>query len=345
MFRIATAWFLGAALMATNSISAAGPDDVVLIIHGGTGRTRDQLPAEKETAQRAVMAEALKAGKAALDKEGAVAMDGVVAAIIVLEDSPLFNAGRGAVFTADERNELDASIMDGRNLMAGAVAGLTVVKNPILGARAVMEKTPHVLLMGDGANQFCKDQGLVLVDPSYFRTDARLEELRKEQEEEKRLKSQGVWDPTSLGPQEKLKRAEWSTVGAVALGNDGHLAAGTSTGGMTNKRHGRIGDSPIIGAGTYADDRSCAVSCTGHGEFFIRLSVAHTIASLVRYKGLDIQAAVDEAIKGDLTKAEGTGGAIVLDKNGRAAFAYNSPGMWRGTITRGGKIDVAVYEK
>lgn len=321
-------------IMSSSPSSAAGPDDVVLIIHGGTGRTRDQLPTEKETAQRAVMADALKAGKAALDKDGAVAMDGVVAAIIVLEDSPLFNAGRGAVFTADERNELDASIMDGRNLTAGAVAGLTIVKNPILGARAVMEKTPHVLLMGDGANQFCRDQGLEIVDPSYFRTDARLEELRKEQEEEKKQKQASV-----------LRRAEWSTVGAVALGNDGHLAAGTSTGGMTNKRHGRIGDSPIIGAGTYADDRSCAISCTGHGEFFIRLSVAHTIASLVRYKNIDIQAAVDEAIKGDLTKAEGTGGAIVLDKTGKAAFAYNSPGMWRGTITRDGKIDVAVYEK
>jgi beta-aspartyl-peptidase (threonine type) len=320
--------------MATTPVIAAGPDDVVLIIHGGTGRTRDQLPAEKETAMRAVMAESLKAGHAALQKDGAVAMDGIIAAICVLEDSPLFNAGRGAVFTADERNELDASIMDGRDLRAGAVAGVTIVKNPITGARAVMEKTPHVLLMGGGADAFCKDQGLTIVDPSYFRTEHRLEELRQEQELEKSTKNAGL-----------LRRSEWSTVGAVALGNDGHLAAGTSTGGMTNKRHGRIGDSPIIGAGTYADDRSCAVSCTGHGEFFIRLSVAHTIASLVRYKGLDVQQAVDEAIKGDLTKAEGTGGAIVLDRNGRAAFAYNSPGMWRGTISRDGKLSVAVYEK
>jgi len=324
-------------MLPTPMLHAANPSDVVLVIHGGTGRDRSQLPAEREQAMRAVMQASLVAGHEALQRDGATALDGVTAAIGVLEDSPLFNAGRGAVFTADERNELDASIMDGRDLKAGAVAGVTIVKNPILGARAVMERTPHVLLMGEGAEKFCTDAKLEIVEPAYFRTQHRLGELHKEQAEEKNR------GQTSFFPQTKYY--EWSTVGAVALGNDGHLAAGTSTGGMTNKRHGRIGDSPIIGAGTYADDRSCAVSCTGHGEFFIRLSVAHTIASLVRYKNFDIQHAVDEAIGGDLTKAGGTGGAIVLDRHGRAAFAYNAPGMWRGTITRDGKVMVAVYEE
>jgi beta-aspartyl-peptidase (threonine type) len=323
-------------LMSQPLASAAELTDIVLVVHGGTGRSRDQLSAEKEKAMRADMAAALQAGAAALAKENATALDGVEAAVRVLEDSPWFNAGRGAVFTADERNELDASIMDGRDLKAGAVAGLTIVKHPITAARAVMERTPHVLLMGHGAEEFCKAEKLEIVDPSYFRTEARLEELRKEQAEERKQKSSSY---------RKGGQYEWSTVGAVALDRQGHLAAATSTGGMTNKRHGRIGDSPIIGAGTYADDRTCAVSCTGHGEFFIRLAVAHTISCLVRYKGLDIQEAVNVAIKDDLTKAGGTGGAIVLDRNGRAAFAWNSPGMWRGTIDRAGKVTVAVYDE
>lgn len=314
---------------------SAGPDDVVLIIHGGTGRARDQLPADREKAMRSVMKAALLSGHEALNRDDATALDGVTAAIIVLEDSPLFNAGRGAVFTADERNELDASIMKGSDLTAGAVAGVTVVKNPILGARAVMEKSEHVLLIGEGAEQFCKGAGLEIVDRKYFRTEERLEELRHEKEAKQSSKTSGV--------ERHAVDHEWGTVGAVALGNDGRLAAGTSTGGMTNKKHGRVGDSPIIGAGTYADDRSCGVSCTGHGEFFIRLNVAHSIASLVRYKGLDVQQAVDEVIDVDLTKAGGTGGAIVLDRHGRAAFAYNTPGLWRGTITRDGKITVGVY--
>lgn len=322
-------------MLSNSHCVGAEMNDVVLIIHGGTGGARDQLTAGKEKAMRAAMAQALQAGHAALAKEGATALDGVEAAVRVLEDSPLFNAGRGAVFTADERNELDASIMNGVDLTAGAVAGLTTVKNPISAARAVMERSQHVLLMGDGAEKFCREQKLEIVDPGYFRTPHRLEELHKEQEEERRTKTSSYHAGDAY---------EWSTVGAVALDKQGHLAAGTSTGGMSNKRHGRVGDSPIIGAGTYADDRTCGVSCTGHGEFFIRLAVAHTISSLVRYKGLDVQQAVDEAIKGDLTTAKGTGGAIVLDRTGRAAFAYNSPGLWRGTITRDGKITVAAFE-
>jgi L-asparaginase / beta-aspartyl-peptidase len=324
-------------MTSSDALRAAEPTDVVLIIHGGTARDRDQLPADRETAMRAAMKAALLAGHEALERDGATALDGVTAAIIVLEDSPLFNAGRGAVFTADERNELDASIMDGRDLKAGAVAGVTIVKNPILGARAVMDRSEHVLMMGHGAEQFCKGVQLEIVDPSYFRTEHRLEELRHEQEAERRGKTSGV--------RRHADDFEWGTVGAVALSNDGHLAAGTSTGGMTNKRHGRVGDSPIIGAGTYADDRSCAVSCTGHGEYFIRLSVAHAISSLVRYKGYGIQQAADEVIAGDLKTAGGTGGAIVLDRQGRAAAAYITPGMWRGTITREGKVAVAVYQE
>jgi beta-aspartyl-peptidase (threonine type) len=336
MFKVVVHFTWIVLMIAGSSAFSAGPDDVVLIIHGGTGRPRAQLPADREKAMRAVMKAALLSGHEALNRDNATALDGVTAAIIVLEDSPLFNAGRGAVFTADQRNELDASIMKGSDLTAGAVAGVTTVKNPILGARAVMEKSEHVLLIGEGAERFCKGAGLEIVDPSYFRTEERLEELRHEQEAERRSKTSGVM--------QHAPDHEWGTVGAVALGNDGHLAAGTSTGGMTNKKHGRVGDSPIIGAGTYADDRSCGISCTGHGEFFIRLAVAHSIASLVRYKGYDVQQAVDEVIKTDLTKAGGVGAAIVLDRQGRAAFAFNSAALWRGTITRDGRITIGVYE-
>lgn len=316
-------------------LHAADPNEVVLIIHGGTAPARARLSAEREQAMRAVMAEALQAGRAALEREGADPLDGVAAAIVVLEDSPLFNAGRGAVFTADERIELDASIMSGRDRRAGAVAGVRTVKNPIRAARAVMEKSPHVLLIGEGAERFCQGVGLEIVDPAYFRTEERLQELR-------RLKTAEEQGGASL--REDAESREWSTVGAVALGADGRITAGTSTGGMVNKRHGRVGDSPIIGAGTYADDRTCGVSCTGHGEYFIRLAIAHTVSDLVRYKDYDVQQAVDEAIGGELKTAGGTGGVIVLDPRGRAAFAYNTPGLWRGTITRDGRITVAVYE-
>lgn len=317
-------------------LHAADPNEVVLIIHGGTAPARARLSAEREQAMRAVMAEALQAGRAALEREGADPLDGVAAAIVVLEDSPLFNAGRGAVFTADERIELDASIMSGRDRRAGAVAGVRTVKNPIRAARAVMEKSPHVLLIGEGAERFCQGVGLEIVDPAYFRTEERLQELR-------RLKTAEEQGGASL--REDAESREWSTVGAVALGADGRITAGTSTGGMVNKRHGRVGDSPIIGAGTYADDRACGVSCTGHGEYFIRFGVARSIVERVRREKQSIEQAAREVIHDDLGPAGGTGGVIVLDRRGHATFAWNTPGMWHGRLTRDGKMFVEVYEE
>ncbi|MBN8625264.1 MAG: isoaspartyl peptidase/L-asparaginase [Planctomycetes bacterium] len=332
----------------------------MLVIHGGTARGRETLKPEREQAMRADMLKALAAGRDALAAEGATALDGVQAAVCVLEDSPLFNAGRGAVFTADERNELDASIMEGTKLNAGAVAGLTIVKNPILAARAVMERTEHVLLMGHGAEQFCREQKLELVDPSYFRTEERLEELRKVQAEEKAGKTSAVgadlegnvaqtFSPLTPGPSpargEGRTWKEYGTVGAVAVDKVGHVAAGTSTGGMTNKRHGRVGDSPIIGAGTYADDRSCGVSCTGHGEFFIRFSAAQSIATRVRLLKQSVEEASRTVIHDELGPAGGVGGAIVLAPDGHAAFNWNTPGMWHGWLTRDGRMNVAVYRE
>lgn len=321
---------------------AAEFSDVVLVIHGGTARAKGSLTPEREQAMRVVMLAALAAGRDALAGEDAKAIDGVTAAIRVLEDSPLFNAGRGAVFTADERNELDASIMEGTKLQAGAVAGVTIVKNPILAARAVMERTEHVLLVGHGAEHFCREQKLELVEPSYFRTDERLEELRRVQAEEKQAVEK-VGKTSNAAPRSSSKT--FGTVGAVALDRNGHLVAGTSTGGMTNKRHGRVGDSPIIGAGTYADDRACGVSCTGHGEYFIRFGVARSIVERVRREKQSIDQAAQEVIHNDLGPAGGTGGVIVLDREGRATFAWNTPGMWHGRLTRDGKMYVEVYDK
>ena len=334
--------FLFVAFVFSMPVFAAEFSDVILVIHGGTARAKGSLTATREEEMRTVMLKALAAGRDALADKDAQAIDGVEAAIRVLEDSPLFNAGRGAVFTADERNELDASIMEGSKLQAGAVAGVTIVKNPIAAARAVMERTEHVLLVGHGAEQFCREQKLELVDPSYFRTDERLEELRRVQAEEKEAAEKA--GKTSDATMQSSSKT-FGTVGAVALDKNGHLVAGTSTGGMTNKRHGRVGDSPIIGAGTYADDRACGVSCTGHGEFFIRFGVARSIVERVRREKQSIEQAAREVIHDDLGPAGGTGGVIVLDREGRAAFAWNTPGMWHGRLTRDGKMYVEVYEQ
>jgi beta-aspartyl-peptidase (threonine type) len=293
---------------------------VVLGIHGGVGAKKKEMTPELEKQVRSGLETALKAGHARLQKPGATSLDAVETAIRVLEDDPCFNAGKGAVFTRDGRNELDASIMEGRTKKAGAVAGVTVVKNPISAARAVMEKTKHVLLIGQGAEVFARDAGLEIVDPKYFWTEARWEQLQKE-----------------LG-------SEWSTVGAVAIDKAGNLAAGTSTGGTSHKQYGRIGDSPIIGAGTYADNRSCAVSCTGHGEFFIRYAVAHDIAVLMEYKGLTVQQAADEVIRRKLKEAGGEGAAIALDYQGNFAMSYNTEGLYRGYVTSDGKVEVMLYE-
>lgn len=298
---------------------------VILGVHGGTGMDKVDMTPELEKIFRADLEQALRAGHAALLKKDAVGLDGVEAAIRVLEDSPAFNAGKGAVFTRDGKNELDASIMEGNLKRAGSVAGVTTVRNPIRAARAVMEKSPHVMLIGPGADRFAAEQGLEIVDPKYFWTERRWQDLQKALAAEQKKEPHG-------------------TVGAVALDAAGNLAAGTSTGGMTKKRSGRVGDSPIIGAGTYADNAGCAVSATGHGEYFIRYSVAHDINALVAYKGLSIKDAADEVIQKKLKQAGGEGGVITLDAKGRFTTSYNSEGLYRGYITRDGKVVVRLYE-
>ena len=293
---------------------------VVLGIHGGVGAKKKEMTPELEKQVRAGLEMALKEGYARLQMPGATSLDAVETAIRVLEDDPCFNAGKGAVFTRDGRNELDASIMEGRMKKAGAVAGVTVVKNPISAARAVMEKTKHVLLIGEGAEVFARDAGLDIVDPKYFWTEASWQQLQKELD------------------------SEWSTVGAVAIDAAGDVAAGTSAGGTSHKQYGRIGDSPIIGAGTYADNHSCAVSCTGHGEFFIRYAVSHDIAALMEYKGMTVQQAADEVIRRKLKEAGGEGAAIALDNQGNFAMSYNTEGLYRGYVTSEGNVTVMVFE-
>ena len=327
--------------MATTSAKAAElpVPQVVLAIHGGTGDPKSEMTPELEKSLRADLERALEVGYQQV-KKGASGLDAVEAAIRVLEDAPNFNAGKGAVFTHEGRNELDASIMEGKTLRAGAVAGVTIVKNPITAARAVMEKSKHVLLIGRGAEVFATQAGLEIVDPAYFWTERRWKDIEE------------IWKKEGKQPRPKDPRAakevapphSWGTVGAVALDQAGNLAAGTSTGGMTNKMFGRVGDSPIIGAGTYADNGSCAVSATGHGEYFIRYAVAHDIAALVKYKGLNIAEAAGEVINHKLKAAGGEGGVIALDAKGNYAAPHNSEGLYRGYVTRDGKIHVALYE-
>jgi beta-aspartyl-peptidase (threonine type) len=330
------ALFLAAAAQA----DAPRPRQVVLAIHGGAGVVpREKLTPEFEKQYRADLETALRQGYKSLQREDGTSLDAVEAAVKVLEDSPRFNAARGAVFNHDGRNELDASIMEGKTKHAGAVAGLTVIKNPISAARAVMEKSPHVLLVGRGADLFATEQGLEVVDPSYFWTRQRWLELQDALREEKESRAKPGSSHARVVPR------DLGTVGAVALDRHGNLAAATSTGGLTNKRFGRVGDSPLIGAGTYADNGSCAVSATGHGEIFIRFAVAHDIACLVKYKKLPVQEAAD-AVLGDLPKEPGgVGGVIVLDAKGNLALAFNTDGMYRGYVTKDGTVRVEIYDK
>ena len=337
--------FSGMVLITMANLSqAADPvvNDVVLGIHGGIGVDKKDMTPELEKDVRAGLRSALEAGHAKL-KVGGTSLDAVEAAIRVMEDLPVFNAGKGAVFTNAGTNELDASIMEGKTKKAGAVAGVMTVKNPISGARAVMEKSKHVLLIGPGADAFAKQQGLEIVPPSYFSTEHRrkaIEEIWKREEEAKKRRSEAGDIPLEL----PKKKSEYGTVGAVSLDSAGNLAAGTSTGGMTNKMAGRVGDSPIIGAGTYADNDAAAISCTGHGEFFIRYSVSHEIVAQIKYRAVTAAAAADDVINRQLKDAGGEGAAIVLDRTGKFTSAYNSEGLYRGCITRDGKIHVHVYE-
>jgi beta-aspartyl-peptidase (threonine type) len=303
----------------------------VLVIHAGAGVIRHDMTPVKEKAIRAAMALALQRGYAEL-KAGKSAVDAVTVALVVLEDDPNFNAGKGAVFTHDGTNELDAAIMDGNTLSAGAVAGVQRVKNPILLARAVMDKTPYVMLSGAGAEAFAKEQGISLVDPSYFRTEQRWQQLQKA------LKEDAAKQPHA--DEETAKH--FGTVGAVALDAQGHLAAGTSTGGMTDKRWGRIGDSPIIGAGTYAN-ASCAVSATGWGEFYMRTVAAHAICMRVTQMRVPLKRAAADVINREIPSLGGNGGAIALDAQGHISIPFNTDGMYRGWIGADGVPHVAIY--
>lgn len=296
-----------------------------LAIHGGAGVIeRSRLTPAKDAEIRAALQRALAAGEAILAK-GGPALDAVEAAARVLEDDPNFNAGKGAVFDADGRNELDAAVMEGTTRRAGAVAGVTRTRNPVSLARAVMEKSPHVMLAGDGADRFSVEQGLEQADPAYFRTEERWRQYLE-------MKAAAHFD----------SELKYGTVGAVARDQAGHLAAATSTGGLTMKRFGRIGDSPIIGAGTYADDRACAISGTGSGEHFIRLGVAHEICARVRMQGEPIGRAA-QAVIGELGAIGGSGGVILMGRDGPGSFAFNTPGMYRGRVAAGAAPAVMIY--
>jgi beta-aspartyl-peptidase (threonine type) len=315
----------------------------VLVIHGGAGTIlKKNMTDQKEAAYKAGLEEALKTGYKAL-QAGKSSLDAVEATIRVLEDNPLFNAGKGAVFTHDGRNEMDAAIMNGKTLAAGSVAGVSTIRNPISAARAVMEKSEHVMMAGRGAEQFAKEAGLEIVDPSYFRTQERWEGLQRALREDSiKSKLDHSYQPAGkLGIENRDNK--FGTVGAVALDKAGNLAAGTSTGGMTNKKYGRIGDAPIIGAGTYANNNTVAVSCTGWGEFFIRSVVAYDLSALMAYKGLTVQDA-GKAVIEKVGTLGGNGGLIALDKNGNAALPFNTEGMYRGMVTADGKITIEIYK-
>ena len=303
--------------------------EYALVIHGGAGVIlKENMTPEKEAAYEASLNEALSVGEAIL-KEGGTASEAVIATIKVMEDSDLYNAGHGAVFTSDGKNELDASIMEGHDLNAGSIGGVTNVKNPIEAAYKVMKNSKHVLLTGKGAELFAEEQGLEIVDPSYFYTERRWNSLQQAKTDEK--ESKPMTPDTKHG-----------TVGAVALDKYGNLTAGTSTGGMTNKKYNRFGDVPIIGAGTYANNNSCAISCTGHGEFFIRYTVAHDISALMQYKDMSIQDASEEVVMKKLVDAGGGGGIIGVDKLGNVSMTFNSPGMYRGYV-KPGERSVKIY--
>lgn len=316
-----------------------GDDSYVMVIHGGAGTIlRDRMTPEKEAAYVQALEEALQKGYEILNAGGS-SLDAVEETIHILENNPLFNAGKGAVFTNQGRNELDASIMDGSTGEAGAVAGVTILKNPISAARAVMEKSEHVMMIGDGAVQFAVAQGLEVVDPSYFFTQERWDGLQRALARDSAASALGR--QASLITPEDLDH-KFGTVGCVALDQSGRIAAGTSTGGMTNKRYGRVGDAPIIGAGTFANEQ-VGVSATGWGEFYIRNVVAYDIAAQMAYKNLNVvdasQAAMDK-----VANAGGDGGIIALDKDGNVAMPFNTEGMYRGTVTKAGRIEVAIFK-
>ncbi|HWW37832.1 isoaspartyl peptidase/L-asparaginase [Pedobacter sp.] len=332
-----------AVLLLCAGLTTYAQQKYVMVIHGGAGTIlKKNMTPEKEAAYTAALTLALQKGYEQI-KAGKTSLDAVEAAIHVLEDSPLFNAGKGAVFTHDGRNEMDAAIMDGKTLMAGAVAGVTVIRNPISAARAVMEKSEHVMMVGPGAEAFAKQAGLTIVDPKYFFTEERWKGLQEAIKEDsaKAVLDHGSKKSMKLGTINRDYK--FGTVGAVALDHMGNLAAGTSTGGMTNKKYGRVGDSPIIGAGTYANNETAGISCTGWGEFYIRNVVAHDISAMMEYKKMSVSDA-SKAVLDKVGKMGGDGGLIAMDRKGNVAMPFNTEGMYRGTVTAEGKIEIQIYK-
>jgi len=310
-----------------------------IVIHGGAGTIlKKNMSDSIETAYKEKLKEAITIGHDIL-KNGGSSLDAVTATINIMEDSPLFNSGKGAVFTHEETNELDASIMDGATLNAGAVAGVKHIKNPINLALEVMNNSPHVLLAGSGAEAFAREQGFEMMDPSYFYTEKRYQSLQRIKEREKEKQNKSVSFEDSF-----IKDSKFGTVGCAALDQHGNLAAGTSTGGMTNKRWNRIGDSPIIGAGTYANNATCAVSSTGWGEYFIRAMVAHDISAMMEYKGVSLQEAAKEVIQNKVPTLGGDGGIIAIDKDGNVAMEFNTAGMYRAHMNAEGDLIIEIYK-
>lgn len=307
--------------------------EYAMVIHGGAGTIlRENMDKEMEKAYLDILTKVLQDGKTMLDA-GKNAEEVVVASIMTMEDSPLFNAGKGAVFTNEGTNELDASIMRGSDQQAGAVSGIKTIKNPITAALAVLKKSEHVLLSGEGADKFAAQNDCEVVDPSYFATERRMKSLE-------RVKTKEV---LGIHHEDNLDY-KYGTVGCVVLDKEGNIVAGTSTGGMTNKRFNRVGDSPIIGAGTYADNATCGVSSTGHGEYFIRYAVAHDIAARMEYKGVSLNNAADEVIMEKLVAKGGSGGIVALSKTGEIAMTFNTPGMYRGYV-KPDELVVKIYEE
>lgn len=315
---------------------------IAIAVHGGAGTiTRANLSEAQELAYRNAIDRALTLGYEEL-KQGNDGLDAIVAAITYLEDSPLFNAGKGAVYTFDGKHELDASIMRGDTLQAGAVASLTNIRHPIKAARLVLEESVHVMLSGAGAEQFAKEKGLEKVDNSIFNTERRFQALQRAKA---RIAQSEADDKSAYLENAEFNDFKFGTVGVVVLDANGNIAAGTSTGGMTAKRYGRVGDSPIIGSGTYADNASCAVSGTGHGEYFIRYNVAADICARMKYQGISINEAANTVIHDVLMPAGGEGGVIAIDAKGNIAMPFNTEGMYRGSIDTNGKKSVFIYKQ
>lgn len=318
-------------------------DNFGIVIHGGAGTIlKENMTDSMEVAYKEKLEEAIRVGHEIL-ATGGTAIDAIQSTINILEDSPLFNAGKGAVFTSEGTNEMDAAIMDGETLNAGAVAGVTTVKNPINLAFQVMENSPHVLLSGKGAEQFAQERGLEIVEPSYFYSEDRFQSLQNVKEAEKAKEDSSASKMAFFDP--FIKESKFGTVGAVALDKNGNIAAGTSTGGMTNKKWNRIGDVPIIGAGTYANNATCAVSGTGWGEYFMRGVVAYDISAMMEYKKMSLEEAAKKVIQEKLTELGGEGGIIAIDNKGNIAMEFNSAGMYRAAMNKDGELTMGIYKE